>query len=156
MSFVRWKESYSIGIPDADGDHQHLFGLINELHEVVERDSRTNTIADTVDELEEMGSVIDALLEYASLHFSKEHSHMERLAYPAYEEHRQAHRKFTETVRGYRKDFDEGGAVFPMEIVQFLRDWLDAHILNVDKRLGEFLRERGVTCLSTESEESTI
>jgi hemerythrin len=156
MSFVTWKESYSVGIPEADADHQHLFELINELHEVVERDGRTETIAAAVDELEEITSVIDELLEYASYHFGKEQFHMERLAYPAYEEHRQAHRKFTETVQRYRRDFDEGGAVFPMEIVKFLRDWLDGHILNVDKELGEFLRRQGVTRLAIQPEESRI
>ncbi|MBU0717565.1 MAG: bacteriohemerythrin [Planctomycetes bacterium] len=103
-----------------------------------------------------MTSVIDELLEYASFHFAKEQFQMERLGYPEYEEHQQAHRKFAETVRGFRRAFDEGGAVFPMEIVKFLRDWLDAHILNVDRKLGRFLRERGVTRLAIEAEESAI
>ncbi|MBU0717564.1 MAG: hypothetical protein KJ749_04885 [Planctomycetes bacterium] len=37
MPYVSWKESYSIGIPEADADHQYLFELINGLHEADDR-----------------------------------------------------------------------------------------------------------------------
>ena len=35
-------------------------------------------------------------------------------------------------------------------------DWLEQHILEVDQKLGEFLKERGVTCLEMERVEPRI
>ena len=145
MSFIEWKESYSIGIPEADEDHRYLVGLINELHETVEQYSRGGTVDAAIRELEAMTSVIDEMLDYASRHFLKEETYMEKSAYPECDEHKQAHRELADKVQTWRREFDEGKAIFSMEIVQFLKDWLDHHILEVDKKLGEFLRGRGVT-----------
>ena len=156
MSFVTWKESYSIGIPEADEDHQHLIGLINELYEAVRRHSRVGTLDAAIRELEAMASVIDEMLEYASHHFQTEESHMEKYAYPGYEEHKQAHRELADKVQTLRREYDQGKAIFSMDIVRFLKDWIENHILEVDKKLGDFLKERGVTHLEPVRSESRI
>ena len=35
MAFVQWKDSYSVGHPQIDQQHQRLLAMINELHDVM-------------------------------------------------------------------------------------------------------------------------
>ena len=154
MSFIEWKESYNIGIPKADEDHRHLIGLINGLHEAMRRYSGRDTMDAAIGELEAMTSVIDEMLEYGAHHFSMEEKYMEKFAYPEHDEHERAHREFADKVQTFRREFDQGNAMSSMEIFRFLEDWVDRHLLDVDKKLGGFLKERGVTHLEREPAES--
>jgi len=148
MPFMEWNSSYSIGIPEADEDHRYLIDLINELHEATIRDSSRETVDAAIDEAATMVAVLDELLAYASYHTSLEETYMQRLDYPDYDEHRKAHRMLADKVQAYRREFDDGKAILSMDIVRFLKDWLDSHLLDHDHRLGEFLNERGIVQLS--------
>ena len=143
MAFIEWRQDYSIGIPEADDDHRQLIELINELHEAIVRDSHSDTIGAAVDELETVLSVLDELLAYGAQHFQVEEDLMLRFAYPDYDKHKEAHAVLADTVQTYRRDFDDGEAVVSMEIVRFLKNWLDAHILDMDRKLGDFLQQQG-------------
>ena len=145
MAFIEWDETYSIGIPEADDDHRQLIELINELHEAVVRDSHSNTIGAAVDELETALSVLDELLAYGVQHFQVEEDLMLRFAYPDTEKHKEAHAVLADTIQTYRREFDEGKAVVSMEIVRFLKNWLDAHILDMPRKRGDFLKRQGAT-----------
>ena len=150
MAFIEWDEGYSIGVPEADEDHRQLIELINELHEAVVRDRHSDTIGAAVDELETVLSVLDELLAYGAQHFQVEEDLMLRFAYPDYEKHKEAHAVLADTVQTYRREFDEGEAVVSMEIVRFLKTWLEAHILDMDRKLGDFLKQRGAATTTGE------
>ena len=148
MPFMEWNSKYSIGIPEADEDHRCLIDLVNEMHEAIVRDRGRETVDAAVDEAATMVAVLDELHAYASYHASLEEKYMQALDYPDYDEHREAHRMLADRVQAYRRDFDDGKAILSMDIVRFLKDWLDSHLMNHDRRLGEFLKARGIAELS--------
>lgn len=145
MAFFEWDDSYSVNVAEIDKQHQRLIGLINELHEATEQGKARDTTAGVVDELETILSVLDELVDYTSEHLALEEKYMLRYAYPQYAQHKAAHVEFVGRVQELRRDFDEAKALFPLQIVQFLKDWWMKHIADVDQKLGAFLNERGMT-----------
>lgn len=139
MVFCEWDDSYSVAVPEADRQHRRLFALINQLHEAMSNTELEATIDSAVDEMGTIAAVLDELIQYTLHHFSTEESHMRAGAYPERAAHEAAHRYFVERVRGFKRDFDNGGAIRSVEIIHFLRDWLDNHIRTLDKQLGAFL-----------------
>ena len=39
MSWIEWKESYRLGIPSVDYEHEELIALLNDLHEGLRGDA---------------------------------------------------------------------------------------------------------------------
>jgi len=98
-----------------------------------------------VHEMATMADVLEELMDYTSYHFLTEENYMVEYAYPEYDVQRTAHGQFIERVEAFQRDFDNGRAVHSMEIVEFIRDWWLSHILVLDKTLGVFLTEKGLT-----------
>ena len=144
MAFMEWSETYSVNVAEIDEQHKRLITLINELYEAAERGGSEQTVRAAVEEFETITFVVDALIDYTLDHFSVEERHMERLAYPGYEDHRAAHKAAIEKVHAFQREIEEGKALTALQIATFLKRWLQTHILDVDQRLGAFLRERGV------------
>ena len=151
MAFCEWDDSYSIKVPEADEQHQRLFDLINQLHEgMTDNDGRATTEA-AVDEMGTIAAVLDELIRYTSYHFSTEEKYMLDRAYPAYASHKAAHGHFIERVRTFKRDYEEGRSLRSIEIIQFLKDWLENHIRTMDREFGTFVNKEGQTkgCVST-------
>ena len=145
MTFVQWNDTYSINVAEVDRQHQQLFDLINELHEAMMEERTRHTMATVVHELDTMATVLKELMDYTSYHFSTEENYMVEHAYPECDVHKAAHSQFIERVQAFKQDFDGGQALHSVEIVEFIRDWWRSHILVVDKKLGAFLNEKGLT-----------
>ena len=165
MAFIRWNDFYGINVAEIDQQHQRLFDLINELYEAhhgpdnchdpgpgspdhraaANPRGQPETVGSVVDELETMLAVLDELIDYTTYHFSAEEEHMVAYGYPVHGPHKAAHNHFVEKIQAFRRDFDEGRAVQPMEILHFLAGWLKQHILGTDKALGKFLNKKGMT-----------
>jgi hemerythrin len=142
MAFCEWDHSYSVSVPEADRQHQRLFGLINQLHESMTKTQQEATVDSAIDELDTIESVLGDLVDYTEHHFSTEETYMLEHAYPAYAAHKVAHEHFVERVRAFQRDFEQGGALCSIEIIRFLKDWLENHIRTRDKELGAFLSAR--------------
>jgi hemerythrin len=145
MAFCEWDDSYSVNVPEADRQHQRLFALINQLHEGMINTRNEATVDYAVDELDTIESVLEELLDYTVHHFSTEERYMLEHAYPGYPAHRKAHRHFVERVWRFQRDFEQGQAICSIEIIEFLRDWLENHICTLDRRLGVFLGAEALT-----------
>ena len=144
MAFFEWDESFSVGVAELNRQHQRLIDLINELYEATQQGQDRNRLTSAVDELETMAAVLDQLIDYSNYHFAMEERYMVEFAYPEYEEHKRAHGEFVNRSEAFRRDFDEGTALLSMEIMQFLQNWWKDHIVDVDKKYGPLLNERGV------------
>jgi hemerythrin len=64
--------------------------------------------------------------------------------YPDYEAHRHVHNKMTTHVLKLNREFESGQITSPIQIANFLKDWLSKHIMETDKKYGPFLKGRGV------------
>ena len=144
MAFMEWEESYAVRVAQIDEQHKRLIALINDLDAAVARDGVRSTIDSAVDEFEAVTSVVDALVSYTLNHFAMEEEYMVRWLYPGYDEHKRAHQAAISRVNTFETDIEHGKAVSARNVARFLKDWLQSHILDVDKRLGVFLNERGV------------
>lgn len=130
---VAWQDSFGVGHADIDADHKRLFELFNEFVTAV-NDNRADS---------DIESVLVELLEYTDYHFDREERLMREHGYPDYETHKTMHDTFVRQVHDVNNALDAGGEQGAF-VLGFLGKWLSGHILGVDKKLGAFLRDRGV------------
>lgn len=128
MSLFLWKKSYEIGLPEIDGQHRQLVGLINELSDAMM----------VKQGYKKAPEILERLLDYIQIHFSAEENLMYQMNYPELEKHREAHLDLTEKVLELSKSYDKEGALDPCELLEFMCAWLKEHMTVDDKQFGKF------------------
>ena len=131
MNYVDWKPEYSVGVLVFDEHHQHLLSLLNKLYEY--RNAETE-IKETL-----LHQVLEQLEAYAVYHFSEEEKAMTR-EYEEFDKHKKEHAFFIGTVKQLAAELEKGKKTISLHTFKFLNDWLVAHILETDRKLGLFLR----------------
>lgn len=134
MSLVAWKEGYSVNIKEIDAQHQKLVSILNELHSAV--------LAGKGKEV--LGTVLDGLIQYTVTHFKTEEYYFDKFNYPETELHKKQHLELVEQVTELKLKFDAGENIFTIDLMNFLKDWLQEHIVGSDKKFGPFLNSKGV------------
>ncbi len=134
MDFFGWKDNYSVGIKRIDEQHKKLVGYLNELYGSMKAGKGKVTL----------GAVLKSLVEYTQTHFVTEESLMALYNFPDLEEHKKKHGKMAEHVLKLNQKFVSGEISSPIQITNFLKDWLAKHILETDKMYGPFLNDKGV------------
>jgi len=134
MAIFEWKNDYSVGIAKIDEQHMELVVFLNELYDSMKAGKGKDTL----------NAVLKNLMEYTKTHFATEESLMKLYMYPDYEVHKQKHEKMTQHVLELKKHFDSGQISSPIQITNFLKDWLVKHIQVTDKSYGPFLNAKGV------------
>ena len=135
MPLLSWKDDYSVKIKEVDEQHKKLIGMINDLHEAMTQKKAK----------EVLGDVLKKLADYTVFHFSTEERLMRSNGYPEYEEHRDKHQKMTTKVLALQDELKQGKITLSMEVMDFLKNWLDKHILGTDKKYSPFLAGKGVS-----------
>ena len=134
MSLMSWKESYSVNIAQIDQQHKKLVELINALH-----DAMTKGKAKEV-----LDKVLNDLVSYCANHFKVEEQLMAGNGYPDYNEHKEKHDKMTAKVLSLKKDVAAGKRLISIDVMKFLEQWLDKHIMGTDRQYAPFLNSKGV------------
>ena len=128
---IEWPESMRTGIDSIDEQHHMLASMVQFAQSrLSENSSRT-----------EVEAVILDLMNYALYHFDTEEELMLIHDYHLNEreKHCKEHRRFSAAIAQYQQDIRLGKLVSSDELFGFIREWLTIHILNTDKKLGEFL-----------------
>lgn len=128
MAIIKWRDSYNTGIEKVDQEHKKIVDLIEQMHCVI-RDKGG---------LEDVTKVLDAVVEYTQNHFVSEEELMQELEYDGYVEHKAEHEKLIEDV-GIFKEKITSSPEGVQEFYRFLREWLVDHIMDSDKKFGEFV-----------------
>lgn len=130
MKLIEWNEEvYGVNVKEFDAHHRQLVDMINILHEkMIEGKGR-----------EIIPSIIEKLKSYISYHFQAEEQSMQQHLYPDFEKHKNEHDKFVKHIEEFNKKLAEGDYKVSVKTYSFLKDWLLKHILNSDKKLGDFL-----------------
>ncbi|CAG1023179.1 Bacteriohemerythrin [Patescibacteria group bacterium] len=140
--FVEWSDHLSVGIEEIDAQHKMLVALINRLYD--------ETIVHKAD-LKVLDEILNELVEYTIIHFAVEESLFRIFDYPASETHTQHHNQLKEQVMELQKKFRNGQLTVNTELLLFLKNWLQHHILEEDKLYSPFLLEQGVKSHSPQS-----
>ncbi|MBJ6752292.1 bacteriohemerythrin [Geomonas anaerohicana] len=133
MPIVTWDGSLAVGHEMIDQHHEHLVELLNKTYdEFCEKKSKQS-----------LESVLDELIDYATYHFAQEEVLMEKVAFPATEEHLAEHAFFIRRIGEIQKEFLAGTNAISLEIITFLKDWLVQHISQKDCDLGAYATAHG-------------
>ena len=130
MAFFQWSEAMSVGVAVLDSDHRALIDLINALHDGLEFG----------DEPTELAVVFEQLVIYVDHHFAREEGVMDACGYPASAAHREEHRRLAQDMHYIRDRYIKGGEPrIGRELLDFLKDWLNHHILIQDMHYKTYL-----------------
>ena len=129
MDLITWEDKLSVNIQSMDQEHKQLIGLINELHNAM-RQGQGKLV---------LSSTLENLIRYTQTHFTNEEKLMQEMGYPDLKEHKKEHAALTKQVIDLQNRHEQGELVLTIEIMQFLKNWLTHHILNTDKKYGEFV-----------------
>jgi hemerythrin len=135
MGLITWHDYYSVNVQEIDSQHRKLIGLINRMYDAM-KDHRAQEV---------MGTVLTELVEYTEYHFTAEEQLLQHNGYPEYEEHKQVHEALTSKARGLKQEFDQGNTAAARDVMLLLSNWLNVHILEVDRKYSGYLNSRGVT-----------
>ena len=134
----KWKDDFSVNIKTIDSQHQELFKIGNSLYDIV-------SIKDGIDRYDEIMKALHEMRDYAIYHFGYEEKLMEENGYPDFERHKKEHDAFVKKVQSIDElDVDEKQKKVGMELVIFIADWIENHILKSDMAYKEFLNNKGI------------
>lgn len=133
MSMIAWREEYSVEIQEIDEQHKCLVKLINKLYDGLA--AKKNR--------EEIGEVLDDLVDYTRVHFAVEECLMRMFGYPDYEEHKAVHDDIAQKVHRFHDQWKGGDDAVGMELLSFLKGWLVNHINESDKAYAPHLTKHG-------------
>jgi hemerythrin len=133
VSLVEWSQDLSVSIEEVDAQHKQLVAMLNELHAALS----------TGRGREALQGILDGLAEYAVYHFATEENLFETHDFPATAVHKTQHADFVERVSAFTERHARGEGSLSIDVLNFLADWLTAHIQGSDKEFGRFLNERG-------------
>jgi hemerythrin-like metal-binding protein len=129
-----WKPDYSVKIASIDGQHQNLFRMAEELCAAMNTGQGKAVLSKT----------LDRLVQYTQVHFAHEERLMHAHRYPDLDAHIAEHRALTQKVVAFQSDFETGKALVTVQLLHFLKDWLQHHIAESDQKYAPFLKERAV------------
>ena len=133
MSFMQWTDQMSVGHIILDEDHQVLIGMLNRMHNA-KHAGATN---------EKLYRILDELIDYTQVHFAREEKIFDRLDYANAEAHKRQHVVLMKKAFELRERFTETGAdVLGAIALDFLKNWLQKHIMGTDMEYAKLLEKR--------------
>lgn len=130
MPIMSWSDSYSVNSPAIDIQHQKLFTLINNLHDAMGQGKGKDVL----------GTTLDALIDYARVHFADEEKMLASHNYPDLPAQKREHDAFIQKVFVMQTDYRAGKVALTLPVMEFMRDWLLNHILKVDHKYAAWLK----------------
>lgn len=130
VRLLAWDPHYSIGVGAIDRQHQRLFNISNRFYDAWRQRAGRDALR----------RVFDELLEYTSHHFAEEERLMQEIGYPALPQHRRSHEELVDLVRKYRAQLESGVQDVETQALEFIKTWLNIHVLEDDRDIGDYLR----------------
>lgn len=129
-----WEEKFSVGIRSIDDQHKELFKLLDSLLEAMKLGQGLIVASQIIMELE----------SFAIVHFQKEEFFFQRFNYSGAAEHIFEHNFYIEKIASLKSELKSGKITLTLELYIFLKDWIEHHILIVDKQYSECFLENGL------------
>jgi hemerythrin-like metal-binding protein len=127
-----WTEKLTIGLPEIDDQHKVLVSLVNKLYMAMKTKKGAS----------ESGKILNDLTQYTITHFAFEEDLFDKYNYPEKEGHKKYHADLVGKVSKFQEDFEGGRAGLSMDLMYFLMDWLNHHIMETDKAYAPFFKDK--------------
>ena len=125
MSELAWKEDYCIGHFQTDYEHKELVSLANKVI----------SFSNTGESIHKVRRALKALNDYTKIHFRNEEAYMERIGYPAIEEHKQCHSDLIQRMNATLiQSSDLNDLVHQLKRLMVV--WVIEHIIHEDKKIA--------------------
>lgn len=135
MAFINWSDKLSVGVQQMDMQHKRLVELINELYEAM-NSGKGNDVLE---------GVLNGLITYTKTHFKAEEQLMQQYGYPNFPGHKKLHDELTSQVVELNEKIKSGQVVTAVSVGNFLKDWLQNHIMIEDMKYGQFIAQYQMT-----------
>lgn len=107
--------------------------MLNTLHDAAAANDRAA-----------VGKALDTLIGFVVEHFASEEKNMIAAKYAAYDAHKAAHEKLVGICADLQKKFHAGQTDITTETTQFVKEWLNTHIPNVDRHYAASINAAGL------------
>jgi hemerythrin len=134
MALFEWTPEYSVSVLRFDSEHKKLIELINELNDAMSAGRGRAMVA----------RVLKELTDYTKHHFAGEEAAMRRAGYQGIEAHIAEHRALAEQLGKYYDEWAVDESASPVDLLFFLRHWLQRHILETDHKYSKTLNGAGI------------
>jgi len=132
MALLDWNPKMELGVEEMDRQHRQLVKILNELHTAMLAGGKHHDLA----------RVMGELVQYTKYHFATEERLMGEMQYPGRLEHAREHRTLTAQAEEYAAEVLKGRATVSLRILQFLKEWLNGHILGSDRQFADYVKGR--------------
>lgn len=133
--YVEWKDEYTVGVAKFDDGHKKLCGLINELS--------AGILQGKGEEMQK--NVLKGLVGYTMNHFADEERLMKEYGYPDRISHKLEHEEFRDKLLKFVEAYLRDAAPLTAELLAYLVEWLEKHMVGTDKKYQAFFNSKGVT-----------
>ena len=127
--YLTFSSSLSVNYEPMDNQHKKWIDLLNQIYYAFMNNADS----------QEIKSVIKDLADYTVWHFNFENKMMEKYGFQEYAGHKAQHDDILEEVKQIYNKLEKGEEVLIVNILEFLKKWLIAHILKTDMVLGNYL-----------------
>jgi hemerythrin len=138
IGLFKWKDDFSCNVRTIDEQHQKLFEIGSELYDFLSTKGE-------VDYYDEIMNLLQEMKDYTIYHFKTEEKLMEQYGYEELEVHKEQHKAFINKINEFLdKDIDKEQEKVIMDMVMFIADWIEKHILKTDLRYREFFNNKDI------------
>lgn len=131
---MEWNEGLGVRVKEIDDQHKKLIELIKKLHDAMRTGQGKQALEGTLQEL----------AAYTVYHFRAEEKYMQQFKYPGYLSHKAAHAAFVKKVTDFQTDFASNRLGVTLDLMNFLKDWVNNHIRETDKRYSDLFNKNGL------------
>jgi hemerythrin len=132
---MEWTPVLAVNVREIDDQHKKLIGLVNKLHDAMRAGQGKKVLEETLQEL----------AAYTVYHFQTEEKYMQQFRYPGYLTHKGEHTAFVKKVTDFQKDFASNRLGLSLDLMNFLKDWVNNHIKETDKQYSAVFNKNGLS-----------
>ncbi len=131
--YIHWEDSFKIGNPLIDAEHQMMVMLCKKLDYAIKENAGKP----------ELIRVVLEMKKFAEFHFLSEENLMIEIGYPGYDSHFKIHTALLRELDLVAAGINKHGMVDAQELLDVVWRWLAKHIEHEDMKIADYLKSIG-------------